>query len=180
MSNDFSSMNEEEFNNFRDAVCQLSNLKTIPLVISEQAAFFIIAQLQLAFRHPNNNGASKDVVRESIQPIVDYFTGDVREILERGFHPEFDVNVDKVPQPDPAWDYYGTWEALHNIKNKIDTALKFLASEELKFLAGEVLANDSSDEKLLEILEPASDELATLIHNELINYVEFPIKDQEV
>ncbi|MDZ8083419.1 MAG: hypothetical protein RMX65_022805 [Nostoc sp. DedQUE01] len=167
-----SSLNQEEFYKYRDAVGQLSNLKTIPLVISEQAAFFIIAQLQLAFRHPNNIGASRDVVRESIQPIVDYFVGDIREILERGFHPEFDVKVDNLPQPDPAWDYYGIWEALHNIKNKIDTALKFIAGEEL--------ADDSTDEKLLKILEPASDELVTLIHNELINYVEFPIKDEEV
>ncbi|MBE9210419.1 hypothetical protein IQ244_28730 [Nostoc sp. LEGE 06077] len=156
-----SPFNEEEFNRYKAALGQLSNLKTIPIVISEQAAFFIIAQIQLAFRHPNNNGESSDVVRESIQPIINYFTGDVREILERGFHPEFDV--DSVPQqPDPAWDYYEIWQELHDIKNRIEAGIKFISAVEL--------ADDSTDKRLKEILEPALGELEGIIENDLTTY----------
>ncbi|MBD2438275.1 hypothetical protein [Nostoc sp. FACHB-110] len=155
---DNSSFNEEEFNWYKAAISQLSNLNNIPINISEQAAFFIIAQLQLAFRHPNNNGESRDVVRESIQPIVDYFTGDVREIIERGFHPEFDVDI----APDPAWDYYEIWQALHNIKNKIESGIKLIAAEEM--------ANDSTDKKLKGILEPALEQLEAVIENDLTTY----------
>ncbi|WP_334899754.1 hypothetical protein [Nostoc sp.] len=154
---DNSSFNQEESDKYKAAFKQLSNTNTIPLLISELAAFMLIAQLQLAFRHPNNIGGSRDVVRESIQPIVDYFTGDAREILERGFHSEFDI--DTTPQPDPAWDYYETWQLLHTIKNKIDAALKVISSEER--------ASYASDEKLKNILEPALDRLENVIDNHL-------------
>ncbi|MEH2377306.1 MAG: hypothetical protein V7K27_00110 [Nostoc sp.] len=157
---DNSSFNQEESDKYKAAFKQLSNTNTIPLLISELAAFMLIAQLQLAFRHPNNIGASRDVVRESIQPIVDYFTGDVREILERGFHPEFDI--DNTPQPDPAWDYYEIWQSLHTIKNKIDAGIKLISGEEQ--------ADDTTDEKLKEILEPVLEQLERLIENDLTNY----------
>lgn len=157
---DNSSFNQEESDRYEAAFKQLSNINTIPLLISEQAAFMLIAQLQLAFRHPNNIGASRDVVRKSIQPIVDYFTGDVGEILERGFHPEFDI--DTTPQPDPDWDYYETWQLLHTIKNKIDAGIKFISAEEL--------ADNTSDQKLKKILEPALEQLEEVIENHLTNY----------
>jgi hypothetical protein len=157
---DNSSFNQEDSDKYKAAFKQLSNTNTIPLQISELAAFMLIAQLQLAFRHPNNIGESRDVVRESIQPIVDYFTGDVREILERGFHPEFDI--DTRPQPDPDWDYYETWQLLHTIKNKIDAGIKFISGEEL--------ADNTSDEKLKKILEPALEQLEEVIENHLTNY----------
>ncbi|MGF1934521.1 MAG: hypothetical protein RM347_008975 [Nostoc sp. ChiQUE02] len=157
---DNSSFNQEESDRYEAAFKRLSNTNTIPLLISEQAAFMLIAQLQLAFRHPNNIGASRDVVRKSIQPIVDYFTGDVREILERGFHPEFDI--DTTPQPDPDWDYHETWQLLHTIKNKIDAGIKFISGEEL--------AGNTTDEKLKQILEPALEQLEEVIENHLTNY----------
>ncbi|MBD2503152.1 hypothetical protein [Anabaena azotica] len=122
--------NQEEFDRYKAAFCQLNNKKTIPLVISEQVAFFLVAQLQLAFRHPNNIGAARDAVRESIQPIVDYFTGDVREILERGFHLEFDLDVNNTPQPDPVWDYYDLWITLHEGKQRIDEMIAAIADKE--------------------------------------------------
>lgn len=152
---DNSSFNEDDFSKYRDAVSQLSNSNTIPIVISEQAAFFIIAQLQLAFRHPNNIGASRDTVRETIQPIVDYFTGDVREIIERGFHPEFDINS----APDPAWDYYEIWQSLHSIKNKIDVGLQFIADKEK--------SSKATDQKLKEILTDALGRLEEVIDFDL-------------
>ncbi|OYD99814.1 hypothetical protein [Nostoc sp. 'Peltigera membranacea cyanobiont' 232] len=157
---DNSSFNQEESDKYQAAFKQLSNTNTIPLLISELAAFMLIAQLQLALRHPNNIGASRDEVRESIQPIVDYFTGDVREILERGFHPEFDI--DTTPQPDPDWDYYETWQLLHTIKKKIDAGIKFISGEEL--------ADNTTDEKLKQILEPALEQLEEVIENHLTNY----------
>ena len=157
---DNSSFNQEGSDRYVAAFKQLSNTNTIPLLISEQAAFMLIAQLQLAFRHPNNIGASRDVIRKSIQPIVDYFTGYVREILERGFHPEFDI--DTTPQPDPNWDYYEIWQSLHAIKNKIDTGIKLISDAET--------ANNTTDEKLKEILETALEQLESVIENDLTDY----------
>lgn len=158
---DNSSFNQEESDRYKAAFTKLGkSTNTIPLVISELAAFMLIAQLQLAFRHPNNIGASRDVVRESIQPIVDYFTGDVREILERGFHPEFDIET--TPQPDPAWDYYEIWQSLQQIKSKIDAGLAFISGEEQ--------ADNDSDQKLREILEPVLEQLEGIIENDLTEY----------
>ncbi|MEH1781732.1 MAG: hypothetical protein V7L26_22000 [Nostoc sp.] len=157
---DNSSFNQEESDKYKAAFKQLSDTNTIPLLISELAAFMLIAQLQLAFRHPNNIGASRDVVRKSIQPIVDYFTGDVREILERGFHPEFDI--DTTPQPDPAWDYYEIWQSLQQVKAKIDAGLAFISEQEA--------ADDTTDQKLREVLEPAAEKLVNVIEQDLMDY----------
>lgn len=151
--------NQEEFDKYLAAVNQLSNQTNIPINISERAAFFIIAQIQLAFRHPNNNGPGRDVVRQTIQPIVDYFTGDAREILERGFHPEFDVKAD-VNQPDPNWDYYEVYQKLQSVKNKIDAALGILSKTEQ--------ADNDVDQKVLEILQPAIETFGEVVDEDLL------------
>lgn len=70
--------------------------------------------------------------------------------------------TDNFLQPDPAWDYYEIWQALHGVKRKIDAALKLIASEEQ--------ADNTTDEKLKETLEPALTELEGIIENDLTNY----------
>lgn len=149
--------NQEEFDKYLAAVKQLNNNKLIALNISERAAFLIIAQLQLAFRHPANNGSGRDVVRQTIQPIVEYFTGDARAIIERGFHPEFDVK----PQPDPAWSYYEIHSGLTTLNNKITEALKLISNQENASL--------ETDNKLLEILKPHAGDLFDIVAD-LKNY----------
>ncbi|WP_375511424.1 hypothetical protein [uncultured Nostoc sp.] len=62
-------------------------------------------------------------------------------------------------QPDPEWDYYEIWQLLHDIKNKIDAGLKVISGEEY--------ADDTSDEKLKNILEPALEQLENVIENHL-------------
>lgn len=63
------------------------------------------------------------------------------------------------PQPDPAWDYYEIWYSLQGIKAKIELGLKLIAVKEQ--------ADDDTDQKLLEILEPASKELDLIIECDL-------------
>src|ERR1051325_625914 len=43
----------------------------IPLFLDVDAALVVIAQLQLALRHPANTGASADVARELIDGIIE-------------------------------------------------------------------------------------------------------------
>ncbi|MCC5620959.1 hypothetical protein [Nostoc sp. CHAB 5715] len=67
------------------------------------------------------------------------------------------MNNLNISQPDPEWDYYEAWQLLHDIKNKIDAALKVISGEER--------AGYASDEKLKEILEPALEQLENVIKN---------------
>ncbi|MEH2219416.1 MULTISPECIES: hypothetical protein [unclassified Nostoc] len=72
------------------------------------------------------------------------------------------MNNLNISQPDPDWDYYEVWQLLHTIKTKIDAGMKFISSEEL--------ADNTTDEKLKEILEPALEQLEEVIENHLTNY----------
>ncbi|MBD2354764.1 hypothetical protein H6G41_08995 [Tolypothrix sp. FACHB-123] len=69
------------------------------------------------------------------------------------------TNLENIPQPDPSWDYYEIWNSLVAIKSRIDTALNFIAKAEQ--------ADNETDEKLIEILEPASNELEEIIDKDL-------------
>lgn len=72
------------------------------------------------------------------------------------------MNNSNISQPDPSWDYYEIWQSLHIIKNKIDAGIKLISSEEQ--------ADDVTDQKLREILEPASDKLVEIIEQDLMDY----------
>ncbi|MHC5828345.1 MAG: hypothetical protein ACYT04_73720 [Nostoc sp.] len=74
------------------------------------------------------------------------------------------MNNLNISQPDPDWDYYEVWQSLHTIKNKIDAGIKLIPGEEL--------GDNTTDEKLKEILEPALEQLESLIENELTDYSE--------
>ncbi|MHC5719151.1 MAG: hypothetical protein ACYTX0_45615 [Nostoc sp.] len=80
------------------------------------------------------------------------------------------MNNLNISQPDPDWDYYEIWQSLHTIKNKIDAGIKLISGEEL--------ADNTTDEKLKEILEPALEQLESLIENDLSDYSE-DVKDYE-
>ncbi|MBH8574568.1 hypothetical protein I8752_16360 [Nostocaceae cyanobacterium CENA369] len=75
------------------------------------------------------------------------------------------MSEDNVFQPDPEWDYYEIWESLHSVKSKIEAGLTFLAKQEL--------ADNSTDEKLVEILDPALSELGRLVEDELSDSIDY-------
>ncbi|MEH2137138.1 hypothetical protein [Nostoc sp.] len=72
------------------------------------------------------------------------------------------MNNLNISQPDPDWDYYEVWQLLEAIKNKINAGVKFISGEEL--------ADNTTDEKLKQILEPALEQLEELIENHLTDY----------
>ena len=71
----------------------LSNEPSIEIQISPLAAFALLAQLQLAFRHPENDGMTRihaeEVARE-LQARVCIPGTALFEVAERGWHREFD------------------------------------------------------------------------------------------
>lgn len=72
------------------------------------------------------------------------------------------MNNKNISQPDPDWDYYEVWQSLHIIRTKIDAGMKFISGEEL--------ADNTTDEKLKQILEPALEQLESIIENDLTSY----------
>jgi hypothetical protein len=72
--------------------------------------------------------------------------------------------LEDISQPDPDWDYYEIWQSLHIIKTQIDAGIKLISGEEL--------ADNTTDEKLKQILEPALEQLEEIIENHLTDYSE--------
>lgn len=69
-----------------------------------------------------------------------------------------------IPQPDPAWDYYETWQSLHIAQFKIKNGLKLVLGQEA--------ANHDTDQKLKEILESIVDRLEEILENDLTAYAD--------
>ncbi|WP_375515694.1 hypothetical protein [uncultured Nostoc sp.] len=65
------------------------------------------------------------------------------------------MTKDNIPQPDPAWDYYQTWHSLHQIKDKIDEALKLMNDIESSTL--------KADEAIRSLLNPACNRLILIV-----------------
>lgn len=84
-----------EAQDFAYELNQLSNEPNIQLAISPFAAWHLIAQLQVAARHPANNGESARIIQswarllQSALPLSDLSY----EFLERGWNPDFDRAV---------------------------------------------------------------------------------------
>ncbi|MEH2065124.1 MAG: hypothetical protein V7K50_23170 [Nostoc sp.] len=74
------------------------------------------------------------------------------------------TNVVNISQPDPDWDYYETWQSLQTIKTKIEAGIKLISGEET--------GDTRTDKKLKEILEPALEQLESVIENDLTDYSE--------
>ena len=80
-----------------NAVGQLRELP-VHLQTDGLTIFMLIAQLQLALRHPGNSGESADKIRELAIDLQNQLTSRVhglKPILERGWHPEFDMNINE-------------------------------------------------------------------------------------
>ncbi|OUL28799.1 hypothetical protein [Nostoc sp. 106C] len=63
--------------------------------------------------------------------------------------------IENIPQPDPAWDYYILWHSLHHIKAKINAALKLIANNED--------ADSEIDEQIRILLNPTSEKLTEIV-----------------
>ena len=68
-----------------------SNIQ-VHLVLSAPEAWIILAQLQLALRHPLNNGASSDVAHRVVEEIASKVACSprLRAIYEAGWDPDCD------------------------------------------------------------------------------------------
>lgn len=82
---------------FDDAVMQalreLSTRPAVKLEISPLLAFFLLSQLQLAFRHPLNTGKSQAEVRgffDGLRSGVAPVGGVLDRVIEMGFDEQFD------------------------------------------------------------------------------------------
>ena len=76
----------------------IAEIQKLPVNISTDGltAFMLIAQLQLALRHPSNTGETADKVREivvNLQNQLQTRSPDIKPILEKGWHPEFDIST---------------------------------------------------------------------------------------
>jgi hypothetical protein len=60
-------------------------------------AFILIAQLQLALRHPENDGGSSAIAYEIAEHLADaicHHIPEARELIEAGWNPENDITRD--------------------------------------------------------------------------------------
>jgi hypothetical protein len=73
---------------------QLQGSELIACQIQPDAAYLLVAQLQLALRHPANRGPSANTIKnfavELQRRIVERVPA-AQEVLEKGWHPEFDM-----------------------------------------------------------------------------------------
>ena len=78
----------------------VGQLKELPVHLQTDGLtiFMLIAQLQLALRHPGNAGESADKIRELAVDLQNQLTTrvpDIKPILDRGWHPEFDMSANE-------------------------------------------------------------------------------------
>ncbi len=75
---------------------KLGNSEVIIEMASTPARLYIlIAQLQLALRHPENTGASAEISRDIVLNMIDAVCAHIPEArasLEQGWHPAYDVS----------------------------------------------------------------------------------------
>ena len=92
-----------------DAIALLKDLP-VNFSIDGLTTFMIISQLQLAMRHPGNRGQTSQVVRDiviDLQNQLQTRSPDIKPILDKGWHPEFDVDIDeKITQVHNVFTLY--------------------------------------------------------------------------
>lgn len=72
-------------------VNELQRLPDLQLTMSPAEAFTVLAQLQLALRHPGNEGAARAVAEQVARRIQAHLKGKTLEqVAEMGWHSEFD------------------------------------------------------------------------------------------
>lgn len=72
----------------------LDQAQPLEMAIMPFRAFVLVAQLQLALRHPDNQGSSAEIARDiatRLQTLLGQIDPAIAEALEQGWNPEFDV-----------------------------------------------------------------------------------------
>ncbi len=90
--NQYIGPNQEEF------WVKLGNCTEIIEMASTPARLYIlIAQIQLALRHPGNTGASAEIAREIVLNMTEaicHYVPEARESIEMGWNPAYDATRD--------------------------------------------------------------------------------------
>lgn len=85
----------------------------LELVTTPGRLFILVANLQLAIRHPGNTGASAEIAREMAENLTNMICSKVpqaRNLIEQGWNPEYDLTreeyedggyLPKMNQDDP-------------------------------------------------------------------------------
>jgi hypothetical protein len=79
----------------------LENAQSIGMKITAPRAFVLLSQLQLALRHPENNGASAEIARDIAQRLSDRLSAidpAIAALIAQGWHPEFDATREEFEQ----------------------------------------------------------------------------------
>lgn len=67
--------------------------ETVQFSTTPGRLFILLGHLQLALRHPENNGASAAIAREmanNLANMICHYIPEARPLIEQGWHPEFD------------------------------------------------------------------------------------------
>lgn len=90
---------------FHQTVVEMSLLGPVQLAIDPTYLFALIGELQLALRHPGNQGGSAEIARQFIENVrQEHFnTPALYETIRRGFMAEHDVPREPaIVTPEPA------------------------------------------------------------------------------
>jgi hypothetical protein len=94
---------------FDEAVQRIgTSEEAIDFVITPGRAFILIAQLQLALRHPGNFGSSAEIARSMVETLLDAICikvpeveAAVRNMVEAGWNPAYDITRGEFDQRYP-------------------------------------------------------------------------------
>lgn len=89
-------MNRQLERQFKDDFIRLGEAPDVFIQLTATAAWCLLGQLQLACRHPRNNGASRQVAEDVAHEIQDRLatTPALRRVAEMGWDPQYDVEVE--------------------------------------------------------------------------------------
>lgn len=63
----------------------LATARPIPLTLSPAAALCLVAQLQLALRHPKNDSQSAELARDFIRVVARHLPDELQELIDAGY-----------------------------------------------------------------------------------------------
>ena len=73
------------------ALLALRDAPDIPIVIGATAALSLVANLQLALRHPGNTGASAIICRQICEGLISRLPSDAQILARLGYDPRYDA-----------------------------------------------------------------------------------------
>lgn len=97
-------MNREQHERFNQLMQAIgTDTRTIEMVTTPARLFILISHLQLALRHPANNGSSSHLVREiaeNMAEVVCKFHPGARELIDQGWDSQYDMTREEFNEFD--------------------------------------------------------------------------------